>query len=350
MKRAKSRKSGKGSRPEKARNISVKLQLEGGHCHELVLREDSPELASLFTALVRRGPERIPSPEGFIQLPTDDGQVAISFHATQLVSVITSPPVVVRTEQAKAPPEQVEPPPRQAEPQVPPVVIETPRYLVIDNFLAVDEHHDMLAYALARQGDFKAGTVTTDDANYRQNLVIMNFHEAAHSRLLCNRLLTWFPQMTQMLGMDLFALESVESQLTASNDGHYFRVHADSGAGDSRTRALSCVYYFYRQPRAFAGGLLRLYDTWRQGGQSRAAASYQEIEPVSNRLVVFRSDTHHELMPIRCPSRRFEDSRFAVTNWLRHADEPNPAATFGWGQLHCGRVPSGFEIERERGT
>lgn len=329
-----------------ARPISVKIQLQGGHCHELALSEDSAELAILFRALASRGSERAEPAAHFIQLPADQGRAAISFHSAQLVSVITSPPVVVRFEQAELPPPA---PPGTAQAAAP-VVIAAPRHVIIDNFLAPDEHHDMLAYALANEAHFKPGTVTSSEAHYRQNLVIMNFHEAAHSRLLCNRLLTWFPQIAQMLGMDLFALESVESQLTASNDGHYFRAHTDSGDVATGRRALSCVYYFFKQPRAFAGGALRLYDTWRQGEQVLSADSHQDIEPVSNRLVVFPSVSRHELMRTRCPTRKFEDSRFAVTNWLLRADKPDPAATFGWGHLHCRLVPPGFEFDEERRT
>jgi len=337
------------SKAPKARVVSVQIHLRGGHRHDLQLREGSPELAHLFRALASQGLCELDPSERFIQLPADEGRSAISFQSSQLVSVITCPPVVIR----------VEPPQTQSQtspgvhtaspaPAVPPAAVETPRHLIIDDFLAVEEHHDMLAYAIANEARFEAGTVTTRDSHYRQNLVIMNFHEAAHSKLLCNRLLTWFPQITRMLGMDLFALGSVESQLTASNDGHYFRAHTDSGESQTEPRALSCVYYFFRQPRAFTGGALRLYDTCRQGDQSWSAASYREIEPVSNRLVVFPSETHHELMPIRCPSRKFADSRFAVTNWLHRAKKPDPDAAFGWGHLHCGTVPPGFGPRPER--
>jgi Rps23 Pro-64 3,4-dihydroxylase Tpa1-like proline 4-hydroxylase len=221
-------------------------------------------------------------------------------------------------------------------------LVYTPRHVIIDDFLGLDEHRDMLAYALANQQHFAAGTVTSNDAHYRKNLVIMDFHTTPHSVLIQNRLLTWFPYITQMLGMELFPLDSVESQLTASNDGHFFRVHADGGSDETKPRTLSCIYYFFREPRPFAGGALRLYDTWQQGEQRAPAASWQEIEPVSNRLVVFPSDSHHELMRIRCPSRQFGDSRFAVTNWLRRAAKPNPQATFGWGHMHCGVVPDDF--------
>jgi len=317
------------------RQIAVQVFLEGGHRHELVLREDAQELASLFRVLAGRGTTMAEQAEEFLQLPLDNGRSACSFHSSQLVSVITQPPVLVQVEL----PELPAPQPALATPTA---YISSPRHVIIDDFLGLDEHRDMLAYALDNQQHFAPGTVTSHDAHYRQNLVIMDFHTTPHSLLIQNRLLTWFPHIAQMLGMALFPLESVESQLTASNDGHFFRVHADGGSDETQQRTLSCIYYFFREPRPFAGGALRLYDTWQQGEQRTPAASWQEIEPVTNRMVVFPSDSHHELMRIRCPSRQFVDSRFAATNWLRRAAKSNPQTTFGWGHMHCGVAPADF--------
>lgn len=321
--------------------IAVQVFLEGGHRHELVLREDAPELASLFRVLASRGTNMAEPAEEFLQLPLDSGRSACSFHSSQLVSVITQPPVLVQVELP-------EPPAPQPDVAATAAFVYTPRHVIIDDFLGLDEHRDMLAYALANQHHFAPGTVTSNDAHYRQNLVIMDFHATPHSVLIQNRLLTWFPYITQMLGMELFPLEFVESQLTASNDGHFFRVHADGGNDETQQRTLSCIYYFFREPRPFAGGALRLYDTWQQGEQRTPAASWQEIEPVSNRMVVFPSDSHHELMRIRCPSRQFADSRFAATNWLRRAAQSNPQATFGWGHMHCGVAPADFGLPKDQ--
>ncbi len=142
------------------------------------------------------------------------------------------------------------------------------------------------------------------------------------------------------LNKTLVPLELAESQLTASNDGHYFKQHQDSGTEiTTAPRVLSTVYYFHREPKGYAGGELRLYDRLEQSGQCWPADHFVEVEPRSNRLVVFASENYHELSPIRCPSGKFEDSRFAVTSWLRGADQENPVTTFGWGHFHCGTVP-----------
>ena len=64
----------------------------------------------------------------------------------------------------------------------------------------------------------------------------------------------------------MFPLQQVESQLTASNDGDFYRSHLDTDGRSLDGRAIACVYYFFREPKAFTGGALRLYDTIEEGG------------------------------------------------------------------------------------
>jgi SM-20-related protein len=81
---------------------------------------------------------------------------------------------------------------------------------------------------------------------------------------------------------------------------------------------LSGVYYFHAEPKAFTGGALRLYAIGGQGER------YVDIEPTHNSLLMFPSWAPHEVMPVRCPSRRFVDSRFAINCWVHRA---KPTAT-----------------------
>jgi SM-20-related protein len=59
----------------------------------------------------------------------------------------------------------------------------------------------------------------------------------------------------------------LETQLTSHNDGGYYRIHNDNGSPSTATRVLTYVYYFHRQPVAFKGGQLRLYDSRIQFGR-----------------------------------------------------------------------------------
>ena len=97
-------------------------------------------------------------------------------------------------------------------------------------------------------------------------------------------------------------------QRQAYNDGGFFRKHSDADAGGPNwQRRLSGVYYVHTQPRKFEGGDLVIYD--RRGHAHR-------VEPEHNSAVFFARDTLHEVLPVSCASRAFEDSRFAVNIWI----------------------------------
>lgn len=323
--------------------IDVELLLEGGQSQALKMTADAPELTRMFQILGARG--TAVAEEQFFQLPLEGGEEAFSFNSAQLIAIRTRPPVLVDfqplTSDGSAP---------EAVDEVvaaPDASYQRTQYQVVDNFLGHYEHADMLAYALQHEADFQPGTVNNDDHTARTNRVILGFAEAAHSTLIRNRLLTWLPQLWQLFHMTPFPVSQVESQLTVSGDGHYFRAHVDSDSTINLDRALTCIYYFSRQPQQFSGGNLRIYDSVVVDGQRRQAADFTEIEPVSNRLVVFPSDTFHELLPIRCPSQQFADSRFAVTNWIWQSSKPEPRTDHGWGFLRYGRVPTDWWHRRD---
>jgi SM-20-related protein len=309
---------------EKPRNIRLHIRLTGGHEHQLTLREDAPELVALFTGLA------FPSPgNDFLQLPLQDGKAACSLPISRLVSIESEPPVVLdipaeaRLGSATAPTRLIR-----------------PRFRVIDDFLSPQEHREMLALALASEERFRAGTTVSNDPEYRQNLVIMDFGESVHAKLIQNRLLVWFPILAKTFGMPVFPMAMIESQLTAAGEHQFYKVHSDDGP--KLPRALSCVYYLHREPRGFGGGVLRLYDGIEENAARRPAETFSTVEPRSNRMVVFPSEEFHEVMPVRCPSGDFADYRFAVTNWLHRGVSDNPEATFGFGHFRCGVVAPQF--------
>lgn len=309
------------------RDIQLKICLAGGHEHAVTLREDAPELLTLFTALSTPG-----TGNQFVQLPLDGGRAAWSFQTSQLVSIMSEPPVVMDLNKAPVAAAPIQP--GQA------TQLRRPQFVVIDDFLSPLEHSELLAFALISEEQFEAGTVTTYQPEIRQNLVMLRFGETVHSRLIQNRLLVWFPLLAKTFGMSVFPLGTVESHLTATGDGQYFKVHCDDAP--DVPRVLSCVYYLHREPRGFAGGELRLYDSIEAGNSRRPAETFSAVEPVANRLVVFPSEEFHEAMPVRCPSKEFADSRFAITSWLHRSTHPDPEAAFGWGHFHCGVIPQQF--------
>jgi Rps23 Pro-64 3,4-dihydroxylase Tpa1-like proline 4-hydroxylase len=102
--------------------------------------------------------------------------------------------------------------------------------------------------------------------------------------------------------------------MTASNDADFFKRHTDSSLHEGRT--VSFVYYFYREPKAFTGGELRVYDTRVEGDRIVGGRKYDTIIPRQNQMLFFPSYLFHEVLPVRCPSQKLADSRFTVNGWI----------------------------------
>ncbi len=137
------------------------------------------------------------------------------------------------------------------------------------------------------------------------------------AELLKRRLREAAPRWTASLRSTPFETSEVELELAAHNDGAHFTLHSDTYASDEVARGdrmLSAVYYFHRQPKGFDGGALRLHRLGASPGDAGL-----DIAPDDNSLVVFPSWGPHEVMPVGCASRAFEDSRFAVNCWLYRA-------------------------------
>jgi SM-20-related protein len=306
-----------------ARTVELSVRLAGGDLHRLTLPEDARELLELYAAMAA-----LPASDRLLQLPLDGGKAECTFRASQVISVVSEPPVLLEAQKSAASAAATA------------SRVRRPQFAIIDDFLGRGEYQELLALTLAAEDEFGAGQVNNYNPEYRQNQVVMHFGGTVHSRLLQNRLLVWFPLLARTFGMQMFPLRELESQLTAANDGQFFKVHCDDGP--DMPRVLSCVYYLFREPRGFAGGNLRLYDCIEEGESRRPAQTFTTVEPMPNRMVVFPSLEFHEAMPSRCPSRKFADSRFAITSWFHRATAANPEATFGWGHFRCGVVAPQF--------
>ncbi len=119
---------------------------------------------------------------------------------------------------------------------------------------------------------------------------------------------------TSAFGMPPFAASRFELELAAHNDGAFFMRHIDTmwDAQARSGRILSGVYYFHGSPKGFEGGHLRLHT---------GLPPHVDVAPAHNSLAFFPSWLAHEVMPVRCASGRFADSRFAVNCWV-HGSAP----------------------------
>jgi Rps23 Pro-64 3,4-dihydroxylase Tpa1-like proline 4-hydroxylase len=202
------------------------------------------------------------------------------------------------------------------------------RYLRVTDFLSPAEHRRLLEHVLAYQGEFeesevigREGTDKVDHA-FRRSRTLWGRRLEQVWDLFDRRLRAMLPAVRQELGIPWFPLGRIERQLTAHGSGGFFAPHVDTGDPAVASRRISCVYYFHASPRRFAGGELKLYDTWVTPTGSSGTGTYTTLAPLDNSMVFFRSDAFHEVCPVHPETDAFGDSRFTVTVWVREGAWP----------------------------
>ncbi len=191
-------------------------------------------------------------------------------------------------------------------------------FRLMPNFLDAAQHRRLLDYALANETAMKPSAVesATPKPEWRRSRIV-----PADPNIL-----EWFAPLVARQAAAILAdfgygdavMESIGLDWVASNDGDFYKNHVDTGPGHYALRTVSFVYYFNRQPKGFSGGELALYDTDLATGEFDIARR-TTLEPLDNRLVLFPSAARHEILPVRCPSRDFADSRFTLNGWIRRA-------------------------------
>ena len=194
--------------------------------------------------------------------------------------------------------------------------------VILDEFLAPQELEDLTHFALEHEPQFTASEVVAPtsergviDYEHRRSRVLTDLER--YQEVLIRRIKMVLPQVLHELGMEEFDIAGVEAQITASNDGDFFRFHNDNGSDRVAARNLTFVYFFHQEPRRFEGGELRIHDARLEQDRYISAGSYQSIVPRQNQIVFFPCDMMHEITPVKCPSGLFADSRFTLNGWLR---------------------------------
>jgi SM-20-related protein len=291
-------------------SIHITLLLSNGSEPTLSLPADAPQIEALRQIL-----SKSPAAPALVELSTPDGAL-LSLPAAAIVGVRTRPALSMQlavtlpalTVQAKASAGPV----GTAEPGVPDGIVPVHAVQVRD-VLDADEHAALLSMVAQQAAHFAGTRTSTGVINYRESMVL--YHFAPFDELLRDKVRGLMPQVCEALKIPV-ATGAIEAQLTAHNDGNFYKVHNDNGSADTVHRALTFVYYFHRQPKGFSGGELRIYDHKNQNGYHYAADSYSTIEPLDNSMVLFESREMHEVLPVTCPSQQFMDSRFTINGWV----------------------------------
>ncbi|NEP42744.1 MAG: proline hydroxylase [Okeania sp. SIO2H7] len=302
------------SQKEQVREIKLKLLLSGGHEYTVFLKSDSPLLQLLIKVLLSRSQNKTDA-SSLLQIPIEEGRSCLSFSSDDLIGMVSTPPIYLQDRERET----------QSDPviQLPTVSASSrddliSRYALINNFFTPTENQQLFDYVCQKQADFVPTTTSTNADNYRRSLVLHSFPE--FRELIVNKIVKIIPDILSKLNMEPFAIGEIESQLTLHNDGNFYKVHNDNGSPDTATRTLTYVYYFNREPKAFSGGELVIYDSKIQGKYYVKADTFKTIEPRNNVIVFFHSRYMHEVLPVKCVSKEFADSRFTINGWVRRAE------------------------------
>lgn len=327
---------------EDKQDVIVTLLLAEGHEYKVCLRQNAPSLKQLFAVLMEPVEKRH---RRLFQLPvqaTDSIQdkhgspaAALCFTGDRLIGLITDPPIYIQhsNQQIEAQSESDQSPPnthpQETSKNTHYAVMVSPererslaagvipsRYIQLTHFLQPDLHDQVLEYAIRQEKSFVGSSTSTGDLDYRQSSVLHYFPE--FSDIMQGEIHRAFADVIAALKLNPFTISQVEAQLTAHNDGHYYKIHNDNGSEDTATRVLTYVYYFYQTPKPFSGGKLRIYDSRIQNNYYVESESFQDVTPINNSIVFFPSHYMHEVLPIICPSQQFADSRFTINGWVRH--------------------------------
>jgi SM-20-related protein len=281
--------------------VKVTLLLSGGHSRTVTMRPEDPLLHSLLTSVHEKSAGQRPARPYHLRI--EEGRQSLIFAGADLVGLITEPPITVQAAPRPAAPGEGS-------------VVKSP-YLLLENFLAPEQHRELLDYVAREQGRFADSKVSTNDPDYRRSKILFDFPEFAD--LVRRKVAGAMPRVLSALGMQSFPVGDIEAQMTAHNDGNYFRLHNDSGSPDTASRALTYVYYFHNEPKRYGGGAFRLYDSVIADGRYGCGSHACDIEPTNNSVLFFASHCHHEVLPVRVPTGRFEDGRFTINGWIRRA-------------------------------
>ena len=197
-------------------------------------------------------------------------------------------------------------------------VISPARFIVFDDFLPEHALKRLTRIAAQRERDFRPSGVLHGVsqtpaflASHRRSRVLSDLGDLRP--VVLRRLLAVLPAVLTRLWMPAFPVSAVDIQVTATNDGEFFRPHTDSAPGIVERRTVSFTCFFHTEPARFTGGELRLYS---RIGANPVMARPHTIIPKRNRVVFFPSDVLHEIATVSCPTRQFCDSRFNVNGWI----------------------------------
>ena len=192
-------------------------------------------------------------------------------------------------------------------------------FFLADDVLADSEARALWSLLAARQGEFRQARIHLDDApglvdtDIRRSLRMPAGGDVAALLMPKVWALIDAHDLVRRFSLPAIRRDGVELDIASSGAGGHFQPHRDN-VGAGRRRALTFIYYLYREPRCFEGGDLLLRDD-EEAGEPRLA--YTRYIPRNNSMLLFPADRLHQVLPVTCPSDDPLDARLTVHGWIQ---------------------------------
>jgi len=193
-----------------------------------------------------------------------------------------------------------------------------PAYELVHDWLGIETVESLLRFAQSNEHRFVDSEITNgvEDRVDRTRRMSKKLSLGYLKGEVRGKVTDLLPLMFDRLCIKPFEPGKIEVELVAHGDGAFFVRHIDTlSHSEGRHRIISAVYYFYALPKAFSGGILRLHSPTASGEEG----TFIDVAPDFDTLVFFPSFFPHEVLPIKCTSGRFLDSRFAINIWIRRS-------------------------------
>lgn len=195
----------------------------------------------------------------------------------------------------------------------------------LPGFFGAEVSRKLLDHVLALESAFEPSTIGSSgtglvDEAIRVSRVLGDLGNLRPA--IEQRIRSAIPEILPRLGLASFEPDELQMELAAHGNGAFYKPHLDIDMATmgpryrQADRKLSVVYYFFREPRSFSGGELRIHLPLGVKGDPKR---YVDVAPQQDTAVAFSSWTPHEVRPIQCPSGRFADSRFALNCFVLHS-------------------------------
>ena len=202
-------------------------------------------------------------------------------------------------------------------PFVPPSGVWPAPFVRVENFLPATEHERVCALVLSLEQRFAVARVGEGhrrvDESFRRGLAIDRVGSGELRGILMRRLRTLLPAIPRRLLLDEEHAHGIIGpvDLAAYRHDDFGGAHCDVRPWPYPTPSLNGVYFLHRQPLAFSGGDLLLYDTDIETGASSRLA-FSRIEPTSNSLVLLPPHWYHAITRVTSRSGALADARLSA--------------------------------------